>query len=150
MAWARKASPDYKLLGVHTLTTGFTTSATHTTYQDEGLTLSVPYLANRILRVTFSSNPYPSGGLQSIRWKLLRGSTTLGIFQTLSAELDTGAVTTKMYAVTFNGPASAATETFKVQMKAASSNTAVTSFGGDINGEGVGPRLLTVEDLGPQ
>jgi len=145
MAQVSRVANEYTVLGVHTLTTAFTTSATHTTYQDEGLTLSITYLPSRILRVSFNLNPIPSGALQAMAFQVLRGATSTREFFINPVALTASAVTYVGLSHTFNGPATGATETFKLQIKAADANTAVQSFGG-----ATVPRQLIVEDLGPQ
>ena len=145
MAQVSRVANEYTVLGVHTLTTAFITSATHTTYQDEGLTLSVTYLPSRILRVSVNLNPIPSGALQSMGFQVLRSATSLREFLIHSAALSAAAITNGVFSHTFNGPATGATETFKLQVKAIDANTSVQSFG-----SAAYPRQLIVEDLGSQ
>jgi len=142
MPWGRY-SPPYKVLGRHALTTTFATAATHTTFQDEGLTLSISYQGARILRVSLNVHPYASGGSQGVAYQVLRTSTS--VLQAQIASLPSGDATAFSFNRVFNGPATAGTETFKVQMKAYTANTAVASYG-DANYV----RHLVVEDLGPQ
>ena len=143
MAGVSRVPSNYKVLGKHELTSNFATAATHTTAQDEGLTVSISYLPSRVLRVTFTGHPYANGGAQGISLRFVRGATTFGFFQTepLSATTPFSRSFTKV----FNGPATGATETFKVQMMALTSNTQVSSYA-DANFT----RQLIVEDLGPQ
>ena len=143
MAGVTRVPSNYKLLGKHELTSTFTTSSTHTTAQDEGLSVSISYLPSRVLRVTFTGHPYAFGGAQGIALRFVRGATTFGFFQTepLSAVTPFSRSFTKV----FNGPATGATETFKVKISALTANTAVSSYG-DANFT----RQLIVEDLGPQ
>lgn len=133
------------LLGLHTLTSGFTTTGTHTTYQDEGLTSSVTYAASRILRVSYQASIYPSGGSNRVVVRLMRGSTQLKEFFLPPEAASTTEAFDVFFSITFNGPASGATETFKAQMKAGIGNTAVSAYA-DANR----PRVLTIEDLGSQ
>ena len=143
MPWGRY-SPPYKVLGKHELTTAFTTSSTHTTFQDEGLTLSVSYQGGRVLRVSLNVIPYAGGGSQGVVYQVLRTSTLVLTGQ-IGLSLPTVNGTSFSFNRVFNGPATAGTETFKVQVKALTSNTSVTSYG-DTNYV----RHLVVEDLGPQ
>lgn len=143
MAGVSRVASNYKLLGKHELTSTFTTAATHTTAQDEGLTISISYLPSRVLRVTFTGHPYASGGAQGISLRFVRGATTFAFFQTES--LSAATPLSRSFTKVFNGPATGATETFKVQMMALTANTAVSSYG-DANFT----RQLIVEDLGPQ
>ena len=127
------------------LTATFTTSATHTTYQDvTNLDASITYEANRLLRATLEVNPYASGGVQGMIYKLVRASTDVKEFGIAAAALDLGSVTTYTYTCTFAGPGTSATETFKVQLKATTSNTAVQNFG---NATYIS--RLIIEDVGP-
>lgn len=146
MPWARWANANnYALLGQATSASDFTTSGTHTTFQDNGLSVSVTYGASRILRVSVGTQAFPQGGANGIAYRVLRGATVVKQWQmsplrASSVESDT----TTMTAVV-NGPATAATETFKVQIRASANNTAVKEIGtSDF------ARYLTIEDLGPQ
>ena len=129
-------------LGIHTLTSSFTTTGTHTTFQDEGLTKSITYLADRLLKVTLKVNPNPSGGApQIVRYQLLRGATVIGMWQ---HRAEATGVTSKTFTAFVETPSSGSTETFKVQVCAAVGNTAVQSYG-----DGSFVRQLVVEDIGP-
>jgi hypothetical protein len=134
------------ILGLTTSTSAFTTSATHTTYQDEGTTLSVTYAASRILRATFVTELYTPGGANPVGVKIVRGSTDLRVFQFATDELSTSFGAYRVCQVTFNGPSSSATETFKIQIASLSLNTSVTSFSNGATRQ----KILTVEDLGSQ
>jgi len=135
--------PTYRVLGSHALSTIFNTSSTHTTFQDEGLTKTVTYAANRILRISFIGHPHAPGGAQTINIRFVRGaSTVLASFQLPVANvLNVESTTFTKICFTSAG----ATEAFKVQICAQTSNTAVTSYG-DANYA----RVLLIEDLGPQ
>ena len=145
MAWARKASPDYKVLGRQTLTTQFSTSATHTTYQDEGLSISVSYGPSRILAVSWQAFVYTPGGANSIFAQILRTSTAIVTYRYFAHSLNSGDTTMFLNRFVFSGPATGSTETFKVQIKANTNNTQVSSYA-----DALQPRYLLVEDLGPQ
>lgn len=132
------------IIGIHTLTSGFSTSATHTTYQDEGLTASVTYGANRYLKVGLLLRPYPNGGLQAILYQVLRGSTVVATFVFESPTLATGTAGVVYVEQSFAGPATAGTETFKVQVKAGAANTQVTSYASSTDGV----RQMIIEDCG--
>ena len=133
----------YRVLGFHTLSSNFVTTGTHTTYQDEGLTASVTYQGNRYLRVSWMGGLFGSGGATRIGIKMLRGSTTLF---TWVSPTSVNATVTEAYgfACVFAGPATGATETFKLQIASVGTNTAVQSSGSG------SPRTLLIEDLGPQ
>ena len=145
MPWARKASPDYKVLGLDKLTTEFATSSTHTTFQDEGLSVSVSYGPSRILAVSWQCLLYVPGGTNGIQAQILRTSTSIVKYSHASHSLSTTAGANYHHRFVFNGPAVGATETFKVRIKAFPSDTAVNSYA-----DATVPRYLLVEDLGPQ
>jgi len=133
------------VIGINTpVTSNFTTSATHTTLQDiTGMSCSATYDANRYLRVTLAIGPYASGGVQAIQYSLLRGSTKLYDFFFPSETLAAGVAFGVTRAVVVAGPSTGATETFKVQMCALSSNTAVNNYGNNVF-----PGRIIVEDIG--
>ena len=135
----------YQVLGRVTATNSSLTASTHTTMQDptNQLSVSATYQGNRILRVTINNNPVANGGTQGLLFAMLRGTTTIVGFQldTMSATLPDS----RMFTYTFSGPATGATETFKLQMAARTLNTQVQDFG-----SATYIRSLTVEDLGPQ
>jgi hypothetical protein len=117
------------VLGLATTTSYFTTSATHTTFQDvTGLSFSATYQANRYLRATLKTAPIPNGGLQPINFRVVRGSTTVATWAVAAAALDSTYANNMTFSVVFQGPASSATETFKIQMNAASGNTQVGAY----------------------
>jgi len=136
-------SNDYKVLGLHQLTSTTATTGTHTTMQDEGLTKSIVYGPSRVLRVSIQVHPYANPA-QRIYFRLVRGSTGLIRFTTPTF-VNAGRYESFFWSYVFNGPATAATETFKVQFAAIDANSAVESFG-----DATSPRVLLVEDLGPQ
>ena len=131
-------------LGLHSLTTAYATTATHTTLQNEGLTLTINYRANRILRMTWNGSLYAPVGAQRVTLRLLRGSTT--VFDWISPTT-IGTIVNDGFTVSvpFLGPSTAASEVFKIQVAALSANTAVQSYA-----TASAPRTLLVEDLGPQ
>lgn len=136
------------VLGYEVLTTSFATSATHTTFQDEGLNANCTYAANRVLKVTLNVRPYPNGGLQAIYYRVMRGSTEVAKWVVESAVLSAGTAGSFTLWSVFAGPSSGATEDFKVQIAAAAANTQVTSYANTIGVDG--PRTFLVEDLGSQ
>ena len=135
----------YQVLGRVTATNSSLTASTHTTMQDptNQLSVSATYQGNRILRVTVGCGPLAVGGAQGLLYAVLRGSTTIVGFA-----VDTSLALlhdNRTFTYTFNGPATGATETFKLRMAARTSNTQVQDYG-----DGTYIRSLTVEDLGPQ
>lgn len=131
-------------LGLHSITTAYATTATHTTLQNEGLTLTVAYRANRILRMTWNGSFFAPAGSQRVTIRFLRGSTTVYDYISPTA---IGTIVNEGFTISvpFLGPATASSETFKIQIAALSSNTAVQSFA-----SASAPRTLLLEDLGPQ
>ena len=142
MADVTRVPSNYKLLGRHELTTS-TSNSNNAVAVDDGLTLSIAYLPSRILRVTLSMAFLAPGGSQAVILELLRGATSLGYFQT--DQLSTTVVSANTYTRTILGPATGATETFKVKFGPAQAATSVTSYGAANL-----PKQLIVEDLGPQ
>jgi hypothetical protein len=132
----------FGVCGLQTLTTVFTTSATHTTFQDDGLTLTITEISGRRYRITALENPYPSGGLQGIQFSLIRGASTLRNWTYSAALMDAGvaypAVLQYVYTSVGSGVA-----TYKMQLAAATANTAVTTYG-----DGTFPRQFIIEDIG--
>lgn len=131
------------ILGRVQSTTSFNTVATHTTYQDDGLSVSVNYSANRIIRVTWQTTVYTAGGANTIGAKAVFGSTDLIDWSFPQEALSNTFGLSVCETVTFVGPATAGTATFKIQIRAATNNTRVDEFASV-----TGPRQLIVEDLG--
>ena len=130
------------VMGVHTLTGIFTTSATHTTFQDDGLTLTITEISGRRYRITVIEQPYPSGGQQGTQFKLVRNATDLRSFTYSTAVMDSGVSYPAVMQFVYTSAASGST-TYKVQLAALSANTAVSTYGDALN-----PRQLLIEDIG--
>jgi hypothetical protein len=128
------------VLGVNTLTASFTTTGTHTTAQDEGLSVTCAYQANRRLKVTLKANPYASGGTNTVQFLIYRGATLVAVFTCYPTGIES-----MCWTACIDGPAIAATETFKVQLQATTNNTAVQSYA-----DSTFTRQLIIEDIGPQ
>jgi hypothetical protein len=142
----RPAARPYALLGFTTSTTNFTTTGTHTNFQDDStLTTSVTYAAARKLRVTVSTSLVAGGGTNAIEHQVLRGSTLISRRGASNAALDTVYVNNYVLTHTFNGPSVGATENIVFQIRASINNTAVGSYA-DANYI----KSMTIEDLGPQ
>lgn len=146
-AWYPPKSTAWGVLGRSTLTTSFSTSAPHTTFQDEGLSCSVTYGPNRLLKMTLMVRPYTNGGTNFVSYKLLRGSTTVSNFGFGLPDISNSEAPAKVLSYTFAGPSTAGTETFKVQIAGTPNNTQVTSYGQPETNDG--PRQLIIEDVGP-
>ena len=132
----------FGIMGLQTSTSAFGTSAVHTTFQDDGLTLTITEISGRRYKITALENPYPNGGLQGVSYALLRSATILRQWSYSSVVMDTGnafpAVMEYVYIATTSGSA-----TYKMQLAAGSANTQVTSYG-----DGTFPRQFIIEDLG--
>lgn len=148
-AVTKAKSDNYELLGLHILTTSSSTSDTHTDYQDEGLTASITYRANRVLRVSLNVLVYAPGSSvtdTSAAFRVLRGSTAVCSWST--PLLFANDSTAFSWSYVFNGPSTGGTETFKVQFAARFQNKQVRSY--STTGQSPFARNLVVEDLGPQ
>lgn len=128
------------VLNVHSLSTPFSTTGTHTTYQDEGLTLTLTPPGTRRWRFTLIVNPYTPGGIQEVVYSLMAGVTLLrnwyvGGMSTTSAH---GMVLQHTQILGALG-----STIFKIQVKAANANTSITSYA-----DAGQPRQLIIEDIG--
>lgn len=142
----RTSAKPYAVLGRTTSSTGFVTTATHTDYKtDTNVTTSVTYAASRILRVQVFTHVYCSGGLQNVLIGIFRGSTQIAESFLASAGLSNVDQTGVFLSHTFSGPTVGATESFTLQIRAGTSNTAVNSYATPAQ-----LKCFTVEDLGPQ
>jgi len=146
-AWYPPKNTAWGVLGRHELTTAFSTSSPHTTYQDEGLSVSVTYGPNRLLRATLLIRPYTNGGTNFVLYKVLRGSTAVTSWGFGLPDISNGEAPNKTVSYVFAGPSTAGTETFKVQICGTPNNTQVTSYGQPTTSDG--PRQLVIEDIGP-
>ena len=140
-ASAQNALP-FGAAGVQTLTTAFTTSSTHTTFQDNGMTLTITEVSGRKYRITAYCNPYPSGGLQGVNLRITRAGSSLKQANLSSTVMDTG--TAFPFALTFVYTSVASgSATYKVQIAAGASNTSVSDYG-----DATFPRQFVIEDIG--
>jgi len=122
-------------------------TSSQTTFQDEDLSASVTYGANRVLRITLNVRPYPAGGLQGMSYRVLRGSTVVAYWGLEPATLQSGTAAPVTLVYMSQTPSSGATETFKVQFKANTSNTSVESYATATSADGA--RQMMIEDIGP-
>lgn len=132
----------FGLCGLQTLTTPFGTSATHTTFQDTGATLTITEISGRRYKITMLSNPYPNGGLQGVKFKLLRGATGLRENHYSSTVMDAGVALGVVIQFVYTSVASGSA-TYKMQMAALTANTQVTDYG-----DATFLRQFMIEDLG--
>lgn len=143
----RTAARPYAVLGHTSLTSSSVTSAAHNVQQDGSnpLSVSVTYAAARRLRITAIEQPLANGGANGVQFSAVRGSTLISLFTFPPSQLEATYESVQTWSYTFNGPIAGATETFKIQLRAIPTNTQVTSTG--FSNE---PRMLMIEDLGPQ
>jgi hypothetical protein len=143
-AWYANWNTAWGAVGLQTLTSIFTTSATHTTFQDTGMTLSVAEVSGRRYKITAIGNIYTPGGVQSLESRLLRDAAVLKQANWHESVMNSGnslGVTFLTYIYTSVGSGSA---TYKIQMRAGVSNTSVSDYG-----DATFPRQFFVEDIGP-
>lgn len=126
-----------------TLATAFTTSSTHTTFQDDGLTVTpVSETVLHNYQINISTQLAISGGANSIQYRLLRNGVVQRVWNFPPGGLN--ATTVCSVCLSFVVPGINGTEVvWKTQIAALGSNTAVNSYG-DANL----PRQLSIVDLG--
>ena len=146
-AWYPAWNRAWGVLGTHTRTDSRATTSPHTSFQDEGLSCSVTYGPNRLLRMTLLVRPYTNGGTNFVVYKLVRGSTDISSFGFGLPDISNTEAPHKVLSYVFTSPSTAGTETFKIQFAATPNNTAVTSYGQPLTADG--PRQLIIEDVGP-
>lgn len=129
-------------MGVQTLTTAFTTSSTHTTFQDNGMTLTITEISGRVYRITAYSNIYPAGGLQGVNIQILRAGTALKRGDFSANVMDAGISLPIAFSYTYTATSSGSA-TYKAQIAAQTANTAVSDYG-----SATYPRQFLIEDLG--
>jgi hypothetical protein len=131
------------VMGVQTLTSIFTTSATHTTMQDTGMTLTITEVSGRRYKITAVSNIYTPGGVQPMNMALVRGAAQLKQNNFTESVMNSGnslGIVTMTHVYTSVGSGSA---TYKMQMQAGVYNTSVSDYG-----DGSFPRQFSIEDIG--
>lgn len=131
------------VVGRSTLTSTFSTSATHTVFQDTGSSVTFTPSTLRLYKATYCGNPYPSGGLQAMVYQMVESSTVKAIWNLAPDALNSG----NSFAVTLSTYFTAATNsatTYKIQLRGSSSNTAVSDYASS-------PQLrqFWIEDIGP-
>lgn len=118
----------------------FNTVATHTNYQDTGLTLTFTPLAGRRYRFTLMVNPYAPGGAQDVEYQLLAGAGVLRAW--FVGQRSTGFP----YAVTLQHtylPGAIGSTVFKIQFRAVNNNTQVSDYA-----DATTPKQFYIEDIG--
>ena|GEM_PF-4030670 len=140
---AARAAQSPGCLGVHSLTTAFNTSATHTAYQDEGLTLTINDVAGRRYKFTIAVNPYCPGGIQTIVYQLLRDGVQVRDWYCTAESMATAFAQGTTLTCTTLLSASASSVVYKVRIKATTANTQVSSYG-----DASTIRQFIIEDVG--
>ena len=132
----------FGVAGIQTLTSSFATAAPHTTFQDNGMTLTITEVSGRYYRITAFSNLVPTGGLQGIGLRIVRtaGSLKQGNYAPAVMQVDTSLPVVLSF--TYLSVASGAA-TYKVQIGAITNNTTVNDYG-----DATFPRQFLIEDLG--
>lgn len=131
------------VLGVHTLTSVFSTAATHTTYQDEGLTVTTDDLVGRRFKFTLAVNVYVPGGANGVTYRLLRDGVSMREWYIPTEALSTGTVHSMTLTHVETVAVTHAGTVFKVQIAAFATNTQVAS-----SASAAFQRQLTIEDIG--
>lgn len=133
----------FGLMGLQTLTSVFTTSATHTTFQDTGMTLTITEISGRRYRIIAVSNIYTPGGVQALNMRLLRSAAVLKQSNFTESVMNSGnslGIVTMNYIYTSVSSGSA---TYKMQMSAGANNTSCADYG-----DATQPRQFYIEDIG--
>lgn len=141
---AAQRSTPRGVLGVHSLTTNYPTTGTHTTYQDDGLTKTVDETAGRRLRFTIAAHFYAPGGANAISYRLLRDGVQIAKWLLPSEAINAVNV---LHSATFTYSEVVAVthvaSVFKTQVAAGINNTSVSSYG-----DASFIRQLIIEDIG--
>ena len=135
-------SLPFGVMASQSITAGFTTSATHTTMQANGATLTITEISGRLYRINYTTYPYPSGGQQSINLQVFRGAVAIKDMNVFSGSMSTAFapnITNSMYYLSVGS----GSVTWSVKIAAATANTAVTEFG-----SATAIRQFWIEDLG--
>ena len=130
------------IVGQHVLTTAFSTTGTHTTLQDEGLTLAINEGTGRFYKITLALAPYTPGGPNTVTYMLLRNGVQIRGWDIAVEALSTSFTKATVLEHVVSG-ATATGVIYKLQMRAVNSNTSVTSYGAALI-----PRSMLIEDIG--
>lgn len=130
------------VMGLYESTSAFGTTGTHTTFQDTGATITFTEQSGRIYRIQYFTAPYPNGGLQGIKYQLVRASSALKIFEFPSGMLSTAVACAVNMGFVYTSTSSGSV-TFKMQIAALTSNTSVQDYAAASL-----PRQFVIEDLG--
>jgi hypothetical protein len=107
-------------------TSAFVTSSAHTTFQDDGLSVSCALVNGARYRVTVQCHFYAPGGVQTINLRVVAGPTEVGRFRIRN--LSTGSVDSYTFTASFASGTTGAV-TIKTQIVANDADTSVGNFG---------------------
>jgi hypothetical protein len=131
------------VMGIQTLSTAFTTSATHTTFQNEGLTVTASETAGRRWKWTVLVNPYAPGGANGVWYRLLRDGVVMHEWlfpsEAMSTTVNNCATLTHVESIS----STHADSVFTIQIAAYPTNTSVSSYA-----TATFRRQMIVEDIG--
>lgn len=130
-------------LGVHSLNTAFGTASTHTTFQDEGLTKTVAIVSGRRYKLIAIVNLYAPGGANSVQLQVMQDGVALRLWNIPTEAISTTGAHSITFQHTFLAGASAGAAVIKLQLRAGTANTQVSS-----HGDATQFRQLIIEDFG--
>jgi hypothetical protein len=130
------------VMGLQTLTTTFATAATHTTFQDNGATLTITEVSGRLYKIVYQGYPYPNGGLQGISYRILRAGANIEQYLLPQSATETGNAYPFHFEYVHEATQSGSV-TFKLAMAAAFVNTQVSDYG-----DASFKRQFWIEDIG--
>jgi hypothetical protein len=139
---AQQNSFPFGCMGLQNITTSTASSSPHTTFQDNGMTLTITEISGRRYRITAKTQPYPNGGLQGISFRLMRNATTLLEWNLDQTVLSTSSAYDGYLSYVYTSTASGSA-TYKMQFKSTTSNTQSTDFG-----DATFPRQFDICDIG--
>jgi hypothetical protein len=130
------------IAGLQNLTTAFATTAPHTTFQNNGMTLTITEVSGRRYRITAKTQPYPNGGLQGVSLRLLRAGVSLLEWNLDQTLMSTTSAYDGYLSYVYTSVASGSA-TYTMQIKSTTNNTQTTDFG-----DATFPRQFDICDIG--
>jgi len=132
----------FGVCNTQTITSIFNTSAPHTTFQDNGMTLTITEVSGRKYRITALGLPYPTGGAQGMGYRILRAGVSL-VQRNLSTLLMNATNTFPLSLSYVYTAVSSGSVTYTAQIQASTNNTQVTDYA-----DATFPRQFFIEDIG--
>ena len=142
-AWYPPKNTAWGVLGKVTSTSGYSTTSSHNVYQDNGISASISYGPNRLIKVTYQAMGIAISTANDILWRCVRGSTTLDEFTVPQSSTAAGNGYTWYMSFQFVSTA-AATETFNMQIRGGNNTQVVEYISGPTK-----TRQFIVQDIGP-